>query len=100
MKARQGERFSHLRTNDINVYHADTSHVVYICLPEIQAISLLDNAQSLAASGEMRGVFVTLGWNVDCMLFQLRVGSVYTLVGLATNVISLGSVLRAGYGGD
>lgn len=46
----------------------------------------------------MRGLFVTMGWNVDRMLLHVRVGVIYTLVGLA--VVWLGSVLWAGHRGD
>lgn len=46
----------------------------------------------------MRGLFVTMGWNVDRMLLHVRVGIIYTLVGLA--VVWLGSVLWAGHRGD
>lgn len=56
------------------------------------------DARELANSGEMRGVFVTLGWNFSRMRLHLRAGSVYTLVGLA--IVWLGSVLWAGQRGD
>jgi hypothetical protein len=69
-----------------------------IFLIEIQAVGLPVDAKGLANSGEMRGIFVTLGWNVSRMLFHLRVGSVYTLVGLA--IVWIFSVLWAGHRGD
>lgn len=56
------------------------------------------NAETLANAVEMRGVYVTLGWNVNRMLLHVRVGSIYTLVVLA--VVWLGSVLWAGHRGD
>ena len=46
----------------------------------------------------MRGIAVTMGWNVSRLLLHLRAGSVYTLVGLA--IVWAGSVLWAGHRGD
>lgn len=69
-----------------------------IFLIEIQAVALPVDAKCLTSSGEMRGIFVTLGWNTSRMLLHLRAGSVYTLVGLA--IVWLSSVLWAGHKRD
>ena len=53
------------------------------------------NANQLAASGEVRGVYVTLGWDLSRMLRHLCAGSVWTLFGLAT--VWLGSIIWAGH---
>ena len=63
-----------------------------------QGLSLPVDAKSLAGSDEFRGVYVTLRWNFKRMLFHIRVGSTYTLVGLA--IVWLASVLWAGQRGD
>jgi hypothetical protein len=69
-----------------------------VFLTKLQAAALPIDAIGLANSGEMRGISVTLGWNVSRMLLHLKVGSVYTLAGLA--VVWLSSVLWAGHRGD
>lgn len=46
----------------------------------------------------MRGVCVTLGWNLGRMLRHIRVRSVYTMVGLA--IVWFGTVIWAGHRGD
>lgn len=67
-------------------------------LTKSQAAAMPFDVTSLANSGEMRGISVSLGWNVSRMLLHLKVGSVYTLTGLA--IVWLGSVLWAGHRGD
>lgn len=67
-------------------------------LIELQPAKLPVDAIGLANSVEMRGISVSLGWIVSRMLRHLKVGSVYTLTGLAT--VWLGSVLWAGHRGD
>lgn len=52
------------------------------------------DADQLAASGEVRGVYVTLGWDLGRMLQSIYAGSVWTLFGLA--VIWFGSIMWAG----
>lgn len=46
----------------------------------------------------MRGIYVTMGWNLGRMSRHVRTGSVYTWTGLA--VVWLASVLWAGPKGD
>lgn len=67
-------------------------------LTELQTAALPVDAVGLANSVEMRGISVSLGWNVSRMLLHVKVGSIYTLTGLA--IVWLGSVLWAGHRGD
>ena len=63
-----------------------------------QQVALPSNAEDLNRSEEMRGVYVTTGWNVRRLLLGLRAGSTHALLGVA--IIWLGSVLWAGHRGD
>lgn len=63
-------------------------------LTDIQSISMPISASQLAASRQVRGVYVTLGWDLSLMLQHLCAGGVWTFFGLAT--VWLGSIIWAG----
>jgi len=60
----------------------------------MQPVPVPINANQLAASGEVRGVYITLGWDLSRMLRHLRAGGVWTLFGLA--IVWLRSIIWAG----
>jgi len=60
----------------------------------MQPVPVPINANQLAASGEVRGVYITLGWDLSRMLRHFRAGCVWTVFGLA--IVWLGSIIWAG----
>ncbi|KAK3638716.1 hypothetical protein LTR56_006723 [Elasticomyces elasticus] len=63
-------------------------------LTTIQSISMPQTADELATAGEVRGIHVTLGWDLSRMLRHARAGGVWTVFGVA--VVWLGSLIWAG----
>ncbi|KAK4966742.1 hypothetical protein LTR42_011053 [Elasticomyces elasticus] len=58
------------------------------------SISIPQTADELAEAGEVRGIHVTLGWDLSRMLQHVRAGGVWTIFGVA--VVWLGSLIWAG----